>query len=229
MRTLYSLSLTLMLFGCQNDSAPEQAPQADNQTTKTADSKSAPPEVASSKSCTYEIKSAKPEWTAYKFTNKAPVGGTFNSYTLSETQSATALTKAFDGLSIEIDASSVESNNPQRNTTITEQYFAKFAPQHTLKANVVSSKGDNTKGTMNINIEMNGVSKTLPFSYTYESTKGVLEAKSVMDMMDFNLKGPFDSIHEACKTLHTGPDGVAKTWTEVALQVTAEVIETCTQ
>ena len=82
---------------------------------------------------------------------------------------------------------------------------------------------------MDISIEMNGVSKTLPFSYTYESTKGILEAKSVMDMMDFNLKGPFDSIHEACKTLHTGPDGVAKTWTEVALQVTAEVIETCTK
>ena len=105
----------------------------------------------------------------------------------------------------------------------------KFAPQHALKANVVSSTGDNKNGTMNINIEMNGVSKVLPFSYSYEAAKGVLEAKSVMDMMDFNLQAPFKSIHEACKVLHTGPDGVAKTWTEVALQVTAEVIETCTQ
>ena len=233
MRIFYVLLSTFFISGCQDDSptASENEPVKNkpvkNQNSK-SDAQATKATSEPSQTCTYQVKSAKPEWTAYKFTDKVPVGGTFNTYTLSETQSAGSLSDAFKGIAITIDASSVESNNPARNTTITEQYFAKFAPQHNLKANVVSSSGDNTKGTMSINLEMNGVAKSLSFNYTYEAAKGLLEATSVMDMMDFNLQTPFNSIHEACKTLHTGPDGVAKTWTEVALKVTAEVVENCT-
>jgi hypothetical protein len=46
-------------------------------------------------------------------------------------------------------------------------------------------------------------------------------------MLDFALNGPWSSLHEACKALHTGADGVAKTWTEVMLTVSANVARIC--
>ena len=175
--------------------------------------------------CTYTVTQAKPEWTAYKYTEKAAVGGTFNAYKLSPTKPASSFTGALQNLSIEIDAASVESNNPARNTTIAEKYFALFAPQSIIKGNVLSAKGDEKKGTVEINIDMNGVQK--PYTFSYEEKEGMLVASSVMDMMDFQLQKPFDSIHTACKELHTGSDGVAKTWTEVALRVVVQYDKQC--
>ncbi|MEC7988288.1 MAG: YceI family protein, partial [Myxococcota bacterium] len=151
--------------------------------------------------------------------------GTFNTFTVSESKQAPNVMESLKDLSIEIDTSSVESNNPARNATIAGVYFAKFAPATQIKGKVISAAGDNKQGTMKINMDMNGVSKDLDF--TYEVKGEELEATGVMEMMDFNLKGPFDAIHEACKALHTGADGVAKTWTEVALKVTAQVKVSC--
>ena len=177
------------------------------------------------KVCDYTVKDAKPHWTAYKFTEKAAVGGTFNSFKLSDSRQAPNLMESLKNLSIEIDAASVESNNPSRNKTIAEVYFAKFAPANSIKGTVVSATGDNKQGDMKINIDMNGVAKDVDFKYNVEGT--ALEANAVIDMMDFKLEGPFKAIHETCKALHTGADGVAKTWTEVALKVSATVDVVC--
>jgi hypothetical protein len=91
---------------------------------------------------------------------------------------------------------------------------------------VVAVKGDDAGGTVDLNIGMNGVSKTLSFPYQV-SPDGTLTAKTSMEMMDFGLQAAFDSIHEACKILHTGADGVAKTWTDVELSVTAKLTKSC--
>lgn len=216
--------LFFSLLACQdtNESTKnvEQPPQ-NKPSTVQADKEEKPTASA----CTYTITQAKPEWTAYKYTEKAAVGGTFNTFTLSETKAASSLADAMKGLSIEIDAASVESNNPARNTTIAEKYFALFAPQSIIKGNVLSVQGDDKKGSIDINIDMNGVQK--PYTFSYEEKEGNLVASSVMDMMDFQLQKPFDSIHTACKTLHTGADGVAKTWTEVALRVVVTYEKQC--
>lgn len=219
--------LFLSLLACQdaNKSAKnvEQPPSKPTNVQPEKNEKPATQEEHSD--CTYIITQAKPEWTAYKYTEKAAVGGTFNTFTLSPTPPATSLSEAFEGVSIEIDAASVESNNPARNTTIAEKYFALFAPKSIITGNVLSAKGDERKGSIEINIDMNGVQK--PYTFSYEGKEGSLVASSVMDMMDFQLQKPFDSIHTACKTLHTGKDGVAKTWTEVALRVVVTYEKQC--
>ena len=205
--------------------------QDQNTTSETPKTKAPPmgapkaeaPKVASK--CSYTVKEAKPEWTAYKYTEKSAVEGTFNTFTLSTPKTTDSFASSLEGLSIEIDASSVESKNPERNKTIAEKYFALFAPQSAIKGNVVSAKGDEEKGSIDINIDMNGMQKT--YTFAYEQKEGTVVASSVMDMMDFQLQKPFDSIHESCKTLHTGTDGVAKTWTEVALRVVVRYDKAC--
>ena len=222
--------LLLTFLACQdsppnaevkNEASGKEAPQV-KKTEKSP--KAAPPQRKPSAEnaqppgdCTYMVRAAVPEWTAYKFTDKVAVGGTFNSFSLSSPKRAYSFSDSIEGLSIEIDASSVESNNLARNKTIAEKYFSLFAPQSVIKGNVLSVTGDDQKGSIVINIDMNGVQK--PYTFSYAQKEGSVVASSVMDMLDFQLQKPFDSIHTVCKALHTGADGVSKTWTEVALRV----------
>ena len=181
---------------------------------------------AQKKSCEYEIKDVKPGWTAYKFTEKAPVSGTFNKFTVSSSQKGKDISSAIKGLSVDIDGSSVESGNVGRNATVAMQFFAKFAPVNKMAAKAIGVNGDDKKGSVTILVDMNKKQKNVDFKYTVNA-EGKLSAEAVIDMMDFALKGPFDSIHKACKLLHTGKDGISKTWTEVLLKVSANLVKTC--
>ena len=178
--------------------------------------------------CTYsaDTNDIKLQWTAFKYTEKTGVNGTFNTTKVTGATSAGSLADLVGGLKMEIDASSIESNNPGRNVTIAQFFFAKFAPASAISASVKGLKGDDAKGELLIDIAMNGVTKTLPFAYT-ASADGTFEGRATMDMMDFGLKAAFESIHSACKNQHMGKDGVAKTWPVVDLQVTAKFSKVC--
>ena len=52
-------------------------------------------------------------------------------------------------------------------------------------------------------------------------------AKAAVDMMDFALQKPFDSIHQACEEQHTGEDGVSKTWTDLELALSGTFEKSC--
>ena len=181
---------------------------------------------AKKQSCEYEITDVKPGWTAYKFTEKAPVSGTFNKFTVSGQEKAADILTAIKGLNVDIDGSSVESGNVGRNATVAAQFFAKFAPINKMSGEAVAVKGDDKKGSVTILVDMNKTKKKVDFKYSVDA-KGSLSAEAVIDMMDFALKGPFDSIHKACKVLHTGKDGISKTWTEVLLKVSAKLVKSC--
>ena len=42
---------------------------------------------------------------------------------------------------------------------------------------------------------------------------------AVMDLDSWNAQNALISINKACKALHTGPDGVTKTWSEVKIEI----------
>ena len=182
---------------------------------------------AEAKECTYSLdsKDVKMQWTAFKTTEKLGVKGTFTKVSVKGATSAGSLGQLAKGLSMELDGASVESGNAGRNVTIKQFFFEKFAPSLGIKASVAKLEGDDTKGTIHISLSLNGVSKTLPFAYTVQS--GVLEAKASMTMSDFALKTAFDSLHNACGTLHTGKDGVPKTWEDVDLVVSSKFSKVC--
>ena len=176
--------------------------------------------------CTHQLKTAKPGWEAYKTTEKLPVGGTFSKVTLNAPEPAGSVPDALKGASMDIVAASVDSGLEVRNQTLAEHYFSKFAANSAFRASVKSVEGTNESGNAVITVDVNGVSRDLTFPYTVSDT-GELTAKATMDMMDFSLKSAFDAIHTACEALHMGPDGVSKTWTEVALSITATIEKRC--
>lgn len=177
--------------------------------------------------CTYttDPQGIQLEWTAFKFTEKTPVKGKFNKVEVKGTSSAPSLAELAKGLHMDIDGGSVETNDAGRNATIQQFFFEKFTPPSHIHAMASNLEGDDQQGKLNINISMNGNAKDVPF--TYSVTDGVLEAKASIDMMDFALQAPFDSIHKACEDKHTGKDGVSKTWTQVDLRLTAPFKKQC--
>lgn len=178
--------------------------------------------------CTYSVSkdAVKVEWTAFKLTEKVGVTGTFNTTALSGPTQSDSLTALAKGLSMKIDGASIESNNPGRNVTISQFFFQKFSPSPEISGKVENVDGDDTKGTLNIAITMNGTTKTVPFAYTISKDHEV-EATATIDMMDFALQKPFDSLHMACEEQHTGKDGVSKTWTEVGLKLSGKFAASC--
>jgi len=176
--------------------------------------------------CTHQLKTAKPGWKAYKTTDKLPVGGTFSKATLSPTAPAASVPEALAGATMNIVASSVDSGLDIRNQTLVTSYFSKLLPDAPFRVSVAKVEGDNSSGTATLNVELNGVSRAMAFPYTV-SEAGELTAVATMEMMDFGLKAAFDAIHTACEALHTGPDGVSKTWTDVELTVNATIEKSC--
>lgn len=178
--------------------------------------------------CTYSVdpRGIKVEWTAFKFTQKQAVTGSFNTTKVSGPTQATSLVELAKGLSMEIDGASIESGNPARNATISEFFFQKFAPPSRIIGKTVEVEGDDAKGTVEIEITLNDTSRVVPFAYTISKDHQV-EAAATIDMMDFALQKAYDSLHLACEEQHTGEDKVSKTWTEVGLKLTGKFAQSC--
>jgi len=186
------------------------------------------PRLAAAEKCTYSVDTngIAVVWTAFKFTEKTGVNGKFNTRTISGPTSASSPMALAKGLSIEIDGTSVETDNPARNATIGEFFFGTFKPSAKILASVTEVKGDEQQGTIDMKITMNGVSRAVPFAYS-ATPEGAVVAKASIDMLDFALKDAHDSIHRTCEQLHTGKDGVSKTWTDVDLTVSGKFAKSC--
>ena len=82
---------------------------------------------------------------------------------------------------------------------------------HSLKGSF--SIKDESHG--NVAISMNGLTKDLPF--TYEMSKDTILINGKMDLNNWGAEEALGSLHEVCLELHTGSDGVSKTWDEVGI------------
>jgi hypothetical protein len=76
---------------------------------------------------------------------------------------------------------------------------------------------DDTNGTAKIT--MNGETKDVPFTYTIVDK--TFSMKATMDINNWNAGAALASLNKVCEVLHTGADGVSKTWSEVALNITS--------
>lgn len=219
-----SLSLLLLMGACKPEKAPptpEMPQEEDVVATK-------PTEPAAAEACTYSTdpNQIKMEWTAYKFTDKTPVKGTFTGTQVEGEVKADSLSALVQGLRMKLDGATIESGDPGRNLTVKDFFFAKFNPPFQMEAWVKDLQGTDTAGSLTLVLQMNGVSKEAPFVYT-ATPEGELTAKGGINLMNWNLQPAFDSIHQACETMHTGKDGVSKTWEVVDLKIVGKFSKDC--
>lgn len=180
-------------------------------------------EVKETKTCFYKYNSESSvlEWTAFKFTEKAPVKGTFNTIVIEGIDGSDDPKKLIESLKFTIETESVETQNPERNGKIAKLFFGTIGtPQITGK---VKSLSDNGKAT--IEIKMNNLSQDVVGDYTLED--GKFSFKSIIDVVKWNAATGIKELNTACKDLHTGTDGKSKLWSEVELSFTTELTNDC--
>ncbi|TDE01409.1 hypothetical protein [Flavobacterium hiemivividum] len=165
---------------------------------------------------TYSIvnDSTKVSFTAYKTTDKVAVGGTFKEITFTNIGQGETALEALNGTKFSIPVSSLFTNDATgtRDPKILEFFFGVLKNTELISGEfkVAADK------TCSIDVLLNGKTANIPLQYTTNSDTS-LSFDGVMNLENWDALAAVASINKACEALHTGPDGVSKTWNEVAV------------
>ncbi|MEN9998516.1 MAG: hypothetical protein RI922_1506 [Bacteroidota bacterium] len=169
----------------------------------------------------YDSSNSSLVWTAFKFTEKKGVEGTFNVISVESEGAQMDAKKLLESISFNIETSSVETQNEERNGKIAKLFFGTIGTE-TIKGNI-KSLSDNGKAT--IEIEMNNIKKDVVGEYTLEDANFSFTA--TIDVLDWKAGSAISALNTACKDLHTGADGKSKLWSEVDLSFTTNLKKEC--
>ncbi|GIV38749.1 MAG: hypothetical protein KatS3mg033_0549 [Thermonema sp.] len=215
-KIILSFGLAALLWSCGSQETKQEKTNTDSTQTTQA-----------STECRYRLGETTLTWTAYKFTEKAGVSGSFKEYQVeSPLQEATSLQELIKGASITIKTGSVDTQNPDRDAKIAKYFFGSFAQKEgeevLLKARLDSVISD-TQALLSI--EMNGINKQVPVELTLSEEK--VSISTTINVEEWNAGSGIKALNEVCKDLHTGPDGKSVLWPEVKLYAEAAVNKDC--
>lgn len=197
--------------------------------------------LAATDLCKYQIdsNSIQVNWTAFKTNQKAPVAGGFSEVTLAGDLQDKDLATLLGQLEAEIpvsDAEKIRTGNPARDQTLYQHFFGLIKNKSLLKGVIKSVKvtppapeaklDSDTTGTFDLKLTINQKSNYIPFKFAL-SPDGAFVANGSMNVLDFGLSNALAALHKACEALHTGADGVSKTWPEVDLKLSATIRRSC--
>ena len=163
--------------------------------------------------------STKVSFTAYKTSDKLPVGGIFKKINIIKSTSGATALEALNGTIFSIPVSSLFTNDATktRDPKILEFFFGVM--ENTTLISGVFKVSDDKK--CSIDVTLNG--KTENISLEFKQTSDLSYTfNGIMNLEDWDALNAVSSINKACEALHTGPDGVSKTWSEVTVQ--AEIL-----
>ncbi len=180
--------------------------------------------LEAAKQCQYTVTSSKLKWTAYKFTEKTGVSGTFDKIELKQSDHAKSVAELLESLNFEVDTTSINTDLPLRDKKLVLFVFGAIHDPGIIRGHVtrVDEKNKQAKAVL----VLNKVTKEVLFSWHVEGNKHVFSSK--IDLLDFKMADSVQKLDAACGVLHTGKDGKAKTWSEVTLEISADLSENCT-
>ena len=161
------------------------------------------------------------EWTAFKFTEKSPVKGTFTEVNVEGTLKSDDPMVLLSSLSFSIPVSSVSSQNEERDMKIVKHFFGTIKTEN-LTGKIVSLGMD---GSAVLDVSMNGISKAVKGKYTFENEK--FDFSATIDVANWNAIPGINALNTICKDLHTSTDGVSKLWSEVDLKFSTTLSSDC--
>ena len=194
------LAIAFNFSACKSDAKKE--------TSKTEAKKS---------TATFVVAKAKNEinFTAYKTTEKVPVGGQFKKVNILSGGEGNSVKEAINNTEFSIPVSSLFTKDSSRDFKIKKFFFGIMDNTKLLSGKLMIN--DDANGTAKIT--MNGETKEVPFTYTIVDK--TFNMKAVIDVNDWKASAALASLNTQCLDLHKGADGVSKTWSEVALNITS--------
>ena len=163
--------------------------------------------------------STKVSFTAYKTTDKLPVGGQFKKISITKAGEGNTALEALNGTEFSIPVSSLFTNDATgtRDPKILEFFFG-VMDNTELISGVFKVAEDNS---CSIDVTLNGKTENIALTHKAVSDNA-LTFDGVMELENWDALDAVASINKACEALHTGKDGVSKTWSDVAVH--AEVL-----
>ncbi len=215
MKKLLFVIPAALLFACGGN--PEQK-------TESSQEKSSAKETKAQQSCTYvyDPSATSIVWEAYKYTERAAVGGKMDSVTVSNVPNAESALGVMENASFTVHTNSVNSNNSDRDMKIRKYFFGSLATPKEITGSIKSWDTGAKKATVGLNI--NGVSKDLVMDYEVSNDTRVKLSGSI-DVTEWNAGGAIAKLNEICKELHTGSDGKSKLWPDFKLTVVTTLLK----
>lgn len=184
------------------------------------------PSVGQSEVCTYGINksSVKLKWTGFKTTKKIAVSGTFKDISWSS-KPANTLSELMKGIKFKIKTSSVDSGSWIRDKRVYKSFFKIMNEGEYISGHGISV--DEKNKTAVVEVEMNKERTPVIFSFNAEKDNSFTMKGDIDVLKHYKMSTSFESIAKLCDKLHTGPDGVSKTWSDVGLQITGSFTKAC--
>lgn len=165
------------------------------------------------KGYTVEPKTTTVNWIAYKTNDKIPVKGQFTQLNIENSSKSKTALEALNNLKFSIPVSSLFTNDTIRDSKLKKFFFG--ALKNTSLISGTIHINNETSGT--VDIVMNGITQALPI--TFIMSEQMVSIEAIMDLDNWQAQTAIESLNEVCKELHTGTDGVSKTWSEVKIEV----------
>lgn len=159
------------------------------------------------------------KFTGYKFTNKAPVSGTFKTVEWKIHKNAKDMKELLTKSTLKIDSHSIDAGDPARNVNLNDSLIKNWGGRYIdVKFTDVNLDRRVVKSQMTIG----KVKKDLFFEY-YDNGKGSYIFTATMDLLQMGFGDAYASLEELCGPLHTGEDEVRKSWPDVDIVVELKI------
>jgi hypothetical protein len=170
----------------------------------------------------YQHDSTSVKWTAYKFTEKVGVSGSFDEMEVTGTLAEEmTLVNVFGSAGFNIPVSSTNSLVPDRDMKIKEHFFGTMNATDSISGRVVSI----TEEGAQVEITMNDQTRSVDMDVIINGSE--LKLESVIQLSDWDALASVDALNKICHDLHIGADGVSKLWPEVKLEIRTVLAENC--
>jgi len=165
----------------------------------------------------YTLKNVNPsiKWTAYKFSNKTGVIGSFDNIVYEPSLQKGTIKKILEHSTFTIETASINSNLKLRDERISTYFFSTIAAK-TIKGSFLEVN-NNKKGKINIVIGKNSHVN----DFTYEIFLDKIQIHTIVNLELWSALPGIIALNEVCKNEHTGIDGISKLWSDVT--ITAEI------
>lgn len=159
------------------------------------------------------------EWTAYKTPKKIGVNGGFLATAYKGKTEAKDLKSLLLKSRVMLEVNNVDTKDPFRDAKIA-QFFFNMMQGAVIDVDITSIQGDDSSGTLVINVYMNNRSIDVPLAYDVK--EGKFRAKGVLNLKDFNALEALKMLTLNCYAPHEG-----KTWEDVAVGFSFDVKKSC--
>jgi len=173
---------------------------------------------------TYNHSTTTLTWTAYKYTNRVSVNGTFDEFMIHNTTKTNSISDLVKDLTFSINPHSVNTNLLSRDVNIADYFFKKFNVDGDITGSVTNCSGLKKAGDITIDLNMNGVNYPAYLKYTFSETDYKLIIEGDININNWNGKNALSALNEQCAGFHTAEDGQSKLWPDIIIRIETTLI-----